>query len=276
MSDNAVPAFNPARGERGHGRGGGRGRGRGVTSPPVTSTSPPAPITAEGGTTEKAVEAASWGTDDSKPVENIVWSAEDPKATEDAGLDSGEKKDESAKSEQGKEGSGEGKKREKKPIYNNPDRHKTGGPAREKLTEEELAAKMEKIRLQNERLKARKEEVDADESAYTAVTAEEIQAAKMRREKQLEIDAARQENAKRKLEAFSGREWDSEKGDGSWDKTRGRDDQGRGGGRGGGGGRGRGRGRGTGRAADSTVDNTAESPNTASTSTSPGQEKLSG
>ncbi|CAG8624265.1 16750_t:CDS:2, partial [Acaulospora colombiana] len=42
------------------------------------------------------------------------------------------------------------------PMYLNPDRVKTGGSERAKLSEEELAQRMEKIRLQNERIKEKR------------------------------------------------------------------------------------------------------------------------
>ncbi|KAG8835355.1 ESCRT-III subunit protein did4 [Serendipita sp. 399] len=65
-----------------------------------------------------------------------------------------------------------GAKPKRVPVYLNRERVKTGGSERVKLTEEELAQKMEKIRLQNEKIKEKRLEVDADAEKFAAEQAE--------------------------------------------------------------------------------------------------------
>ncbi|RKP22204.1 hypothetical protein SYNPS1DRAFT_26157 [Syncephalis pseudoplumigaleata] len=101
---------------------------------------------------------------------------------------------------------------------------KHGKPARAqaKLSEEELQARMERIRQQNEELLRRREAVEQDEAAFAKVVehdkAQQRQAKIERKEKEArerrvvqEVSAEREENARRKLAARQERAWDSDK-----------------------------------------------------------------
>ncbi|KAH9997563.1 hypothetical protein BJV77DRAFT_1065177 [Russula vinacea] len=63
----------------------------------------------------------------------------------------------------------------KKVPYINPERVRTGGLQREKLTEEELAERMARMREQNEKIKQRRLDVAADEDAFKQTQAAERQ-----------------------------------------------------------------------------------------------------
>ncbi|KAI0637297.1 hypothetical protein C8Q77DRAFT_560630 [Trametes polyzona] len=181
----------------------------------------------------------------------------DPAPAEDS-----TKKATDGSSEQAQADAGDGKKesKEKKKPYVNPDRVKTGGAQRDKLSEEELAERMARIREQNEKIKQRRLDVQADEDEYKKMQAAER--AKLAKQKKVQenIDKAREQNARRKMDKIQSREWDSGKpsrDQGKPKKEEGADDgekkpaqtigiRGavRGGGRGNGRGGGRGRGRG--------------------------------
>ncbi|KAK0547369.1 hypothetical protein OC861_004338 [Tilletia horrida] len=139
--------------------------------------------------------------------------------------------------------------------YLNRERFKTGGPQRKPLTEDELSAKLERARLQNAAILARREQVEADKSQYEQLTAQEREERAQHARKKLAEKKAQlvqeEERAKaraRKLEKQDTRSWDSEKQeDQLWQSNfrpyagSGGDYQdSRGGGRGGRGGRGRG------------------------------------
>ncbi|KAI0646750.1 hypothetical protein C8Q79DRAFT_956247 [Trametes meyenii] len=156
--------------------------------------------------------------------------------------------------------SAEGKKepKEKKKPYVNPDRVKTGGAQRDKLSEEELAERMARIREQNEKIKQRRLDVQADEDEYKKTqAAERAKLAKMKKVQE-NVDKAREQNARRKMDKVQSREWDSGKPARDWKQPKKPGDETaedadkkppqsigirgavRGGGRGGGRGRGRG------------------------------------
>ena len=59
----------------------------------------------------------------------------------------------------------------------------TGGPTRQKLTPQELEAKMAAAKANNAAILRRREEVDKDKESYTAVTAEERMAREERAKK---------------------------------------------------------------------------------------------
>ncbi|XP_006458330.1 hypothetical protein AGABI2DRAFT_190668 [Agaricus bisporus var. bisporus H97] len=101
--------------------------------------------------------------------------------------------------------------REKKKPYVNPDRVKTGGPQREKLTDEELTERMARMREQNEKIKQRRLDVAADEAAFKQ--AQESERQKMERTKKIQdnVDKSREQNIKRKMDKMQNREWDSGK-----------------------------------------------------------------
>ncbi|GAA96881.1 uncharacterized protein L969DRAFT_94862 [Mixia osmundae IAM 14324] len=98
----------------------------------------------------------------------------------------------------------------------------TGGPKRDKLTEAQLTAKLEAMKLQNANIMSRKVQVDADKASYDVIEAEskkaEEAAARERREKeakqhqfQKDMESERKKIAERKREKLAGREWDLSK-----------------------------------------------------------------
>ncbi|KZT03455.1 uncharacterized protein LAESUDRAFT_704804 [Laetiporus sulphureus 93-53] len=115
----------------------------------------------------------------------------------------------------------EGKRGEgRKKPYVNPDRVKTGGAQREKMSEDELAQKMVRIKEQNEKIKQRRMDVQKDEEAFRKTQeAERIKATKTKKVQE-NIDRTREQNARRKLEKIQSREWDSGKQGREWNKTR--------------------------------------------------------
>ncbi|TFY68074.1 hypothetical protein EVJ58_g1242 [Rhodofomes roseus] len=144
--------------------------------------------------------------------------------------------------------------REKKNPYINPERVKTGGTQRDKLSEEELAERMTRIREQNEKIKQRRMDVQADEDAFKKTQeVDRVKAAKTKKVQE-NIDRTREQNARRKLDKIQNREWDAGKPTRSDWKSSKKTEEGdeaangsrpsvgiRGAVRGGGGGRGRGR-----------------------------------
>ncbi|PSK50437.1 AP-1-like transcription factor [Elsinoe australis] len=91
------------------------------------------------------------------------------------------------------------------------DRSATGGSARTKLTEEELAAKISSIKLRNASLEAAHARAQADADSFAQ---RENEAAKKRQEERRDrqqMMGEREKNRMRKLKAQEGREWDSEK-----------------------------------------------------------------
>ncbi|KAI5260824.1 hypothetical protein E4T47_09552 [Aureobasidium subglaciale] len=93
------------------------------------------------------------------------------------------------------------------------DRTATGGLRKPKLSEQELADKMSKISLKNEKLAAA--HARAEEDAANFAEREEV-AAKRRQEERRDrqqMMGEREKNRLRKLKAVGGREWDAEKPD---------------------------------------------------------------
>ncbi|KAJ4488257.1 hypothetical protein J3R30DRAFT_3434566 [Lentinula aciculospora] len=101
--------------------------------------------------------------------------------------------------------------RERKKPYLNHERVKTGGSQRDKLSEEELTERMERIRQQNEKIKQRRVDVQADEDAFRKT--QQFEKAKMARTRKAQesINSTREQNAKRKMDKIQSREWDSGK-----------------------------------------------------------------
>ncbi|KAL4249571.1 hypothetical protein ABKN59_005872 [Abortiporus biennis] len=107
-------------------------------------------------------------------------------------------------------------KKEKKQPYVNPDRVKTGGAQRDKLTEEELTERMVRIREQNEKIKQRREDVKKDEDEFRKTQeAERVKQAKNKKVQE-SINRTREQNARRKLDKIEAREWDSGKTPSHW------------------------------------------------------------
>ncbi|KAJ7734936.1 hypothetical protein DFH07DRAFT_844313 [Mycena maculata] len=100
---------------------------------------------------------------------------------------------------------------EKKKPYVNPERVKTGGNQRDKLSEEALSERMARMREQNEKIKQRRLDVQADEEAFKKTQeTERIKLAQIRKVQE-GVDRTREQNAKRKLDKMQSREWDSGK-----------------------------------------------------------------
>ncbi|KAI0256538.1 hypothetical protein BJV78DRAFT_1165132 [Lactifluus subvellereus] len=104
----------------------------------------------------------------------------------------------------------------KKSPYVNPDRVKTGGLPRDKLTEEELAERMAQMREKNEKIKQRRLDVAADEDAFKQTQAAERQRQAHMRKVQETVNRTREQNARRKMDKIQSREWDSEKKAEGW------------------------------------------------------------
>ncbi|KAI0807054.1 hypothetical protein C8Q74DRAFT_1225556 [Fomes fomentarius] len=143
----------------------------------------------------------------------------DPKPSADASTD----QEDASKSPEGTaednandDASGKKEPKDKKKPYVNPDRVKTGGAQREKLSEEELAERMVRIREQNEKIKQRRLDVQADEDEYKKM--QEAERAKQAKAKKVQesIDKAREQNARRKMDKVQSREWDSGKPARDW------------------------------------------------------------
>jgi len=99
----------------------------------------------------------------------------------------------------------------KKEAYVNPNRAETGGQQRTKLTADELAEKMEKIRLKNAQIKERREEIEADKQAFSDLIEKDDARVKKQVQVQQQVNLTRDENARRKMERQANRAWDAEK-----------------------------------------------------------------
>ncbi|KAJ7070347.1 hypothetical protein B0H15DRAFT_793591 [Mycena belliarum] len=100
---------------------------------------------------------------------------------------------------------------EKKKPYVNPERVKTGGNQRDKLSEEALSERMARMREQNEKIKQRRLDVQADEEAFKKTQESERVKLAQSRKVQEGVDRTREQNAKRKMDKIQSREWDSGK-----------------------------------------------------------------
>ncbi|KAH9483856.1 hypothetical protein JR316_0003334 [Psilocybe cubensis] len=103
------------------------------------------------------------------------------------------------------------RKEQKEKPYVNPERVKTGGSQRDKLSDEALEERMARIRQQNEKIKQRRIDVQADEAAFRQTQERERERQMQNRKIQSEIDRARDQNAQRKMAKVQSREWDSGK-----------------------------------------------------------------
>ncbi|KAG6813105.1 hypothetical protein H0H92_013959 [Tricholoma furcatifolium] len=105
---------------------------------------------------------------------------------------------------------------DKKKPYVNAERVKTGGIQRDKLSDEALAERMARIREQNEKIKQRRLDVQADEDAFRKTQEAERVKIAHNRKVQEGVDRTREQNAKRKMDKIQSREWDSGKPTGDW------------------------------------------------------------
>ncbi|OAX43783.1 hypothetical protein K503DRAFT_789249 [Rhizopogon vinicolor AM-OR11-026] len=110
--------------------------------------------------------------------------------------------------------------KEKKKPYVNPERVKTGGAQREKLSEEELATRMQRIKEQNEKIKQRRLDVQADEDAFKKTQEVDRLRQAQQRKVQEVVDRTREQNARRKMDKIQNREWDSGKPTGNGKQAR--------------------------------------------------------
>ncbi|KAF2870213.1 hypothetical protein BDV95DRAFT_575305 [Massariosphaeria phaeospora] len=187
------PPRGPANGERGgrgrgRGRGGGRGRGRGAhqnAEPRESKADAPQP---SGKEPETEAAAPSPAPEDAPTTPSAP---KEPRPTHSA----------------------------------RGDRTLTGGPARSRLTDAELSAKLASMREKNESLAAAHARAEADIANFEAREAEAAQASAARKKQLAERQKAdrqnrqqmmgeRERNRQRKLDSLKGREWDNEKEDG--------------------------------------------------------------
>ncbi|KDN53242.1 hypothetical protein K437DRAFT_271757 [Tilletiaria anomala UBC 951] len=112
--------------------------------------------------------------------------------------------------------------------YLNRQRFRTGGNERQKLTPEELDAKLAAARAKNAAILTRQAEIDADKESYATQTAVDRQAREEERQRreerarkmvetkkmQLALDEEREKARARKLEKIGKRDWDQEKAEG--------------------------------------------------------------
>lgn len=91
------------------------------------------------------------------------------------------------------------------------DRSATGGITKPKLTEEELSARLEAVKLNNARREAAHRLAEADEASFQKQEAQEIQKRKELGVAREAMEKEREKNRLRKLGAQAGREWDEGK-----------------------------------------------------------------
>ncbi|CAD6500533.1 BgTH12-06243 [Blumeria graminis f. sp. triticale] len=95
------------------------------------------------------------------------------------------------------------------------DRSLTGGPSKVKLTEAELFAKLEKMRILNASKEEKHRLQEADQAAFKSQDAEIARKFREQQKKELaqriELEKERQKNRERKMKSMGGREWDSGK-----------------------------------------------------------------
>lgn len=93
------------------------------------------------------------------------------------------------------------------------DRSATGGISKPKLTEEQLSARLEAVKLNNARREAAHRLAEADEASFQKREAQEFQKRKELGVAREAMEKERENNRLRKLGAQAGREWDEGKED---------------------------------------------------------------
>ena len=91
------------------------------------------------------------------------------------------------------------------------DRSATGGAAKPKMTEDELNAKMEAIKLKNVALEEAHARSKADEASFQASEAAVKEKQRQDRANRQAMLSEREKNAQRKMQAQGGRDWDATK-----------------------------------------------------------------
>ncbi|KAG1760078.1 hypothetical protein EDD22DRAFT_781682 [Suillus occidentalis] len=110
--------------------------------------------------------------------------------------------------------------KEKKKPYVNPERVKTGGAQRVCNVRTLLPERMQRIKEQNEKIKQRRIDVQADEDAFKKTQEADRVRQAHQRKVQEGVDRTREQNARRKLDKIQNREWDSGKSQGDWKQAR--------------------------------------------------------
>ena len=103
------------------------------------------------------------------------------------------------------------------------DRSATGGIAKPKLTEHELAERMAAVKLRNAEVEAAYARAEADKAKDAAREVEAEERRKRERQERRLLMGEREKNRVRKLKAQGGREWDEGKGDAFRGAEEGRD-----------------------------------------------------
>lgn len=85
------------------------------------------------------------------------------------------------------------------------------GRLQKKLTEDELTARMESIKLKNAALEEAHRRAEADEASFQQREKQEAVKRQEERANRREMDSERERNRQRKIKASHGREWDAEK-----------------------------------------------------------------
>lgn len=102
------------------------------------------------------------------------------------------------------------------------DRQATGGLAKPRLTEAELAEKMAKIQIKNASLTAAHARAEADAASFAEreEQAKQVSAQRQKEERRdrQQMMGERERNRMRKLKAMEGREWDAEKNEDDFQK----------------------------------------------------------
>lgn len=91
------------------------------------------------------------------------------------------------------------------------DRTATGGVKKAKLTEEEMTARLEAMKIKSSELEAAHARSTADAANFEAREAHAAQRRKEDRQNRQQMMSEREKNRQRKLQALGGREWDAEK-----------------------------------------------------------------
>lgn len=105
------------------------------------------------------------------------------------------------------------------------DRSLTGGPSHKKLTEEELTAKLERMKIINAEKAESFRKSEKDREGYAEKEKEEKRKRKEEVERGRVMEGERMKNRERKLKAMGGREWDEGKDEKDFEDNKGRSSQ---------------------------------------------------
>ncbi|KAB8293730.1 hypothetical protein EYC80_009215 [Monilinia laxa] len=105
------------------------------------------------------------------------------------------------------------------------DRSLTGGPSHKKLTEEELTAKLERMKIINAEKVESFRKSEKDREGYAQKEKEEKRKRKEEIERGRVMEGERMKNRERKLKAMGGREWDEGKDEKDFEDNKGRSSQ---------------------------------------------------